>query len=214
MDLKILLQFVKIATRCPCCFYDLSQHNQQASITLLFNTDGIIEKVARWSGVPWLCEPSRKAPLHFALRQLQILIQVQYPDSQRFNRKFVKKPHFSCKQLRVSPFVINLRIHMFPAACFGPLSNFHSVLWRYAEIVFSAGRADCQLTHWFRRVRVRQISPYGSRGIRMVQSCSIFRLHELTMLFLATAVLNLIIMSIVYARFISWMIARFAPHSW
>ena len=47
----------------------------------------------------------------------------------------------------------------------------------------------------------------------MVQSCSIFRLHELTMLFLATAVLNLIIMSIVYARFISWMIARFASHS-
>ena len=33
------------------------------------------------------------------------------------------------------------------------------------------------------------------------------------MLFLATAVLNLIIMSIVYARFISWMIARFASHS-
>lgn len=93
VDLKILLQFVKIATRCPCCFYDLSQHNQQASITLLFNTDGIIEKVARWSGVPWLCEPSRKAPLHSALRQLQILIQVQYPDSQIFNRKFVKQPH-------------------------------------------------------------------------------------------------------------------------
>ena len=71
---------------------------------------------------------------------------------------------------------------MFPAACFGPLSNFHSVLRRYAGfIVVPAGRVELSVDiSWFRRRgcdKYAKMDQEESEWFNHVQSLDYMRLH-------------------------------------